>query len=280
MNKIRRKPKLQKALDMIEEMFQELLTRPAEEHKHWIDALDFHNRARELDISLPTLHQARNVYQIETEKIGNHWRWLLPKRTQAEEEIINDDSGRLGKMMGVGKIKQFRIKRQKYLDEQLSHLGKEAKDQLIQGEKQYLESVVMLAEEMRHFNYDVPAETLLEAYKKNGSRGFSRMTAFRAKKILNIRSVRAPDGWRWVYAPAEVQDWLISQLGRKFVPVETLLEKALDEHNWSARVVHQARRMLGGIKFTHQKNQLCWYDMNFTGPRRKRTEEEEGVDRG
>jgi len=189
-------------------------------------------------ISRPVLYKAKAALGIRSRKIAGEWVWMLPRNSP--ESIA-----------------------QKLHKVRLDSISKAAEEQRLHSYELYRGSVEMLRDRIEACHYDCLAREILAEFK---AWDYCALTAYRAKKIVGMISVKKSDGWHWIWPAEPVQLWLETHLGDEILPVEEIFQEAWEQHEWTRDVVRAARTALGGIGHCWIDKKYHWYDINKTGP--------------
>lgn len=209
--------KLKLAVEKIFERFeQEFNTLDKKEKADgYIDANDFEQMMVDLDISKPLFTHAKQLLKIKSEKRGNRWVWLFPQIAlyEAQQPELNDRLKQMKENQRVAEIPDHR----------------------------WRQSTMTLMDYMKQVHhFDAPALTVLSDME---SSGYSRVTAMRAKKLLQIQSVLDEGRWHWVGYDEEVVSWLETKLENGKVSEKEIFRDAMEHHHWTSRVIRVCRRM-------------------------------------
>ncbi len=136
-----------------------------------------------------------------------------------------------------------------------------------------------LTEIMEKGNFDLKAtEVLTEvrtAYKL-----YKPALIYQIKKELDIRSIKEPDGWHWVWPSPQSIAWLRETLLSRYETAqEVVLKKAEKEKKWHSRLVLASRMKMGGEVVVVKKNGVAyWRDINFQPERDSQNQPYEEMD--
>jgi len=118
---------------------------------------------------------------------------------------------------------------------------------------------------MEEWNWQIPNNVGFELMQ---AAGYQRSTALKAKGILGILSKKNLENkkWMWYYASDKVITWLRDKLSAGPVPHKVIAFDAWSEMQWDWELILLARKVMGGITWTRQGNDIVWTDVNQTPP--------------
>lgn len=183
------------------------------------------------------LMRARNLLKIDSRKFHNSWYWMHPKVSLKKALYL-----------AKGKEKDSWV-------EMASH------DLLAQRALRRT-SVLTLKLIMEAHNGSCPA---IEAIEDMRAHSVSKVSADRAKRVLNLTSVWYDHHWWWVTPAPHLEEWLREFVNAHAARVSFILSTARDA-GWTPAQVYAARARVATLRDLPTRQGPCWYNISIAQP--------------